>query len=468
MDWDGSFIGNYSVNSGSPVEQYTTSGPEASVTYVGPHDYRVPFLQSIFGAWTILDTLLCPEIEEPELRSPRVCAAHLNPFPCPYPYPILVEGEPACPTESCLWPDTFTCRPAGNNLAPYLYDCGDEELGPCERPIMDECGAEIQINFRYKNHARLPDIFSRCSGIPYVPPIPNGTFTSVRVQPRVEVFTLPSRHFAYDLKVSQEIEGQFCEDCFVQNPDTEAPLIAQVPQLKPDIDVGIQLASMQIELTWENVPLPPWDIIRMANGRLNAGSFLGFPAGSVLFEFGEPEITGQFGCQDVYRLRYMFHVKTVPITAKLTGGTRPTPYEIAEATDDEIYLGQIGIWNRRWHDCPLTFNVGPAGELEYCTNWVRISSRQLTCCDEDPPGPFEYFPLHLLFAMNVCNSNGTAPTFGVANFSYFTPHGTKVASIPAMAQPTFAAINSSIVGTGAHPIKAAAFVPAGSSTCTEL
>lgn len=54
-------------------------------------------------------------------------------------------------------------------------------------------------------------------------------------------------------------------------------------RVSDDINPGILLPSGVFTLRWQRVPFPPWTQIRNLRGKLNAGSFLSAPAGTVMF-----------------------------------------------------------------------------------------------------------------------------------------------------------------------------------------
>lgn len=435
----------YSVLEGSPSEQFTTSGAEASVKYIGPSLYRVPFIKEVFGAWHIDSTTvnLAPEGASENLKTYK-CAI-MSPEVTAYPYMTVLDDEAQCTGEVCLWPDTFSGQPSGDSK-PYLLNCGaGSDLG---YPILDQCAWEYTVNYRYKNNGSLPDILNPDTTIN--PTVPFGTYTECRITTSNEFMTTPGRFSSYNpnaLKDTTSPEWQFQEACRDKK---------QFLKIDDDGFASQLVTTTNIEVVWSNVPLPPWDIIRRASGCVNSHAMFGFPAGAVLFEFAEPEITGYFGCMEVYRLRYVFKVKTAAVV--VSDKERFT-------FRDEILDGQIGIWNRRFSPCPITRTIEIEGPDFYsqCTHWVPVVSvvnntLGQVIVDPNPPNPpgeddqdcdtgtglpFRRFPLQLLFAMNVCDCDPSNPActevFGAVHVTdpsdtskKFIIHGVSLATYSAL------------------------------------
>lgn len=384
----------YSVLEGSPSEQFTTSGAEASVKYIGPSLYRVPFIKEVFGAWNINSEEVNIAPEGAQLKLKTYKCATMSPEVTAYPYMTVLNEEAQCTGEVCLWPDTFSGNPSGDSK-PYLLNCGaGSDLG---YPILDQCAWEYTVNYRYKNNGSLPDILNPDTTIN--PTIPFGTYTECRITTNNEFMTTPGRFFTYEIDALKDASSpawQFNEECGHKK---------QLLKVQDDGFESQLVTTTNIEVVWSNVPLPPWDIIRRASGCVNSHAMFGFPAGAVLFEFAEPEITGYFGCMEVYRLRYVFKVKTAAVSVS---DKERVSYR------DEILNGQIGIWNRRYAPCPITRTIEIEGPDFYtqCTNWVPVvaavnppdwDGEDFQGCDRRDSLTFGRFPLHLLFAMNVCS-----------------------------------------------------------------
>jgi hypothetical protein len=403
----------YSVLEGSPSEQFTTSGAEATVKYIGPSQYRVPFIMEVFGAWHV-DQRTVTVQEDPAITRLVKCAV-MYPEVTAYPYLTVLDDEAQCTGAVCLWPDTFSGQPSGDSK-PYLLNCGaGSDLG---WPILDQCAWEYSVNYRYKNNGSLPDILKTDKPTSLVPQpaIPFGTYTSAKITTSSEYMTTPGRMWKYEPNLFNPAPADswdFCADCSGKS---------QLLKIEDDAISTTEISKLDIELIWDNVPLPPWDIIRAANGCVNSHPIFGFPIGSVMFEFGEPEITGYFGCMEVYRLRYIFKVKTAAV--KTTALYEQAPF-------GEFLDGQVGIWNRRWCPCPVTY--AGLSNTAICSNWVPIKQMvdpEDQCnCSYAPTeqSMFPSYPLQLLFAMNVCNCTpadepgGCVNNFGVLKVKSLYP-----------------------------------------------
>ncbi len=161
-EWD------YAVASGSPSESFTSSGAEATVVYIGPSDYRrINFIKDVFGAWNVYTTNV-GTVEEPKY----VQCAQQYPIASPYAHPTALAADGACTGPYCLWPDTFSGKPADDNSIQYLDDPQCTATNDLLRPIMDTCAWEYTVNYRYRNHAQLPKMLQQQPEIFANPPIP--------------------------------------------------------------------------------------------------------------------------------------------------------------------------------------------------------------------------------------------------------------------------------------------------------
>jgi hypothetical protein len=89
------------------------------------------------------------------------------------------------------------------------------------------------------------------------------------------------------------------------------------PQVPDDIQPGLLLPSGAYRLSWRRVPLPPWDAIRDLRGKVNAASFIGSPAETVLFLGARATREFQFLEEGgFWRLEYSF----LENTKELAGG----------------------------------------------------------------------------------------------------------------------------------------------------
>jgi hypothetical protein len=91
------------------------------------------------------------------------------------------------------------------------------------------------------------------------------------------------------------------------NPDAVLPA---------DAEGAIQLPCTRHVLTWHRVVNPPWTAIRNATGTLNADTFLGAPAGTLLFEGAVTErefvrISGLAESEFAWRIEYRFRENTL-------------------------------------------------------------------------------------------------------------------------------------------------------------
>ena len=435
----------YSIVGGSPSESFTTSGAEASVTYIGPSISRMDFIKGVFGAWHIYQTNV-GSVEVPRY----VQCAQQYPIASPYADLPTIAANGACVGPYCLWPDTFSGKPADDSSIPNLWSDPDCTVtNDLLRPVVDTCAWEYTVNYRYRNHATLPQILKQHAEIGPNPPIPFGTFTDVRMTNSTEWMSIADRHWKYDANAYGlgSTDWDFCTEC------KNKPGATKIVNSNEDggVTQATEINSVEIEVTWDNVPLPPWRIIRRANGCVNEHPIFGFPRGAVKFEFTEPELTGYFGCMEVYRLRYIFKVKTAQVLwfgSDLFDGK----YNSGEVVD-----GMIGLWNRRFCSCPIKL----AGSDALFTNWVPvrgITDDSTADCigggDKLVTRPCESFPLHLLFAMNVCDcSSGQitggscTETFRVLKVDRVNPDEGLVWFFDDMAEPTALAYAAAGIGT---------------------
>jgi len=90
--------------------------------------------------------------------------------------------------------------------------------------------------------------------------------------------------------------------------------------LPADADGAVQLPYTRHVLTWHRAVNPPWSAIRNATGTLNAGTFLGAPAGTLLFEGAAAErefvrITDLAESEFGWRIEYRFREKALTTAA---------------------------------------------------------------------------------------------------------------------------------------------------------
>jgi len=114
----------------------------------------------------------------------------------------------------------------------------------------------------------------------------NGTFLSWQREIGVDVLSVPGRYWRW-----------------TGGPTTD---------LEDDLPLGIRIPVATHSLTWTNLARPPEQAIRRLRGAVNNVTFLGAPAGCVLFVGAR--ITNQFQLDGStrHRLEYTFSEKTVP------------------------------------------------------------------------------------------------------------------------------------------------------------
>ncbi len=268
-----------------------------------------------------------------------------------------------------------------------------------------------------------------------------GTYTDVRANTNQEWMSTEGRFWKYEPDSFGSYTWDFCGAC---KPKQAATKLTNGDQ---DVLQATEISTVELEVIWDNVPLPPWDIIRRANGCVNEHPIFGYPIGAVKFEFGEPEITGYFGCLEVYRLRYKFKVKVAPVTSH-----DDSTFNL-NGSNGEIVNGVIGLWNRRWCPCPIQFG-------SVMTNWVPLrgitDATTAECAGEDSvtnTRPVQSFPLHMLFAMNVCDCSAGAITGGTCTETFVdfevqsSVPDQRTWLFPNMAEPTALAYAAAGIGT---------------------
>lgn len=90
-----------------------------------------------------------------------------------------------------------------------------------------------------------------------LPPVPNGTYVTYAADLGSERMTVPGRAWLWSGTSSEHVAD--------------------------DVNPGIMVPSGIYTLRWQRVPAPPWTKIRSLRGKVNAGSFLSAPAGTVMF-----------------------------------------------------------------------------------------------------------------------------------------------------------------------------------------
>jgi hypothetical protein len=92
---------------------------------------------------------------------------------------------------------------------------------------------------------------------PQLPQVPKGTYLTYRADLGAEYVATPGRIWRWD--------------------DAEQSVVPD------DVNPGLLIPQGTFHLTWHRVALPPWDAIRELRGKVNDASFVGAPAGTVLF-----------------------------------------------------------------------------------------------------------------------------------------------------------------------------------------
>lgn len=118
-----------------------------------------------------------------------------------------------------------------------------------------------------------------------LPSVPEGTILRFRGEVAAEYYATPGRVWSWD--------------------------IAGAPKVPEDVMPGILLPSGGYELIWQRVAYPPWNAIRSLRGKVNQSTFLGSPAGTVLFTGARATREFQF-LEDggLWRLEYQFLEQT--------------------------------------------------------------------------------------------------------------------------------------------------------------
>lgn len=338
------------VIDGAPTERFTSNGGmEASVTFFGPAINRFRFLEYILGRWeyrnwvTIQGTPAGPKI-------PRgVCFSSL-----PKPYVSLSEFAPDSQTphcfnpnyatlpyyetaSHCLWPDTWEIAPADPNSRSEFISCasppsGSPEEDPMHMPIDYSCQCYVTVHYRSKNNGCWPIAFNRyVTGVQYggVPPIPPGTYVDIKTRASGEVQTIEGQSLKY-------------KDPNSYGATWDGGGASVPPRLPVGIGVGSIVSTTQMDVTWSNVAMPPWDFIDSLQGRVNHEPFLGYPKESVCFMGAEWSSQGGVGCVTLYTIHYSFVIKTaqVEISATPSNGNYSDAGMVPGTTS-------IGVWNRR-------------------------------------------------------------------------------------------------------------------------
>jgi hypothetical protein len=167
---------------------------------------------------------------------------------------------------------------------------------------------------------------------PELPKVPKGTYLTFRADLGAEYMATPGRIWRW------------------QAPPAN-------PVVPDDVNPGLLIPQGTFHLTWHRVALPPWSTMRELRGKVNDATFVGAPAGTVLF----------LGA----RVRRRFHFVAL-------GGFWEVQYTFQENTKELTSGAKVG-WNHFYKETKV------AGE-----HWVAIA-------DEDGNAPYGAGDLTQLF-----------------------------------------------------------------------
>jgi len=388
-------VSNGFVIDGAPTERFTSNGGmEASVTFFGPAANRMQFLYDIFGQWDYLGWTG----SVPDKKPQGVCLAKP-----PQPFVSMSETSPggslcfdadraSFDAAHGLWPDTWEIAPADPNSRSAFVTCVNPPTPspvthPMQQPIDYTCQCYITVHYRSKHHASWPLNYIRKNtawGDPTgnnggVPPIPRGTYLDVKSRASAEVQTMEGQGLKWGNPGSSGPSG-------IPGATWSAPANTIPPNLPTGVTVGILVSTTQIDVTWSNVPLPPWDLIDDLTGTVNAQAFLGYPPEAVCFMGADVTYQGGLGCMPLYSLHYNFIVKTAPVS--IEGSPSSTDYINAKVTQARR---DVGVWNRRLSSSTIYY--GPSSSSAVVTNFVPIFSAS------GNKKPFETGDFYKLFQM---------------------------------------------------------------------
>lgn len=89
-------------------------------------------------------------------------------------------------------------------------------------------------------------------------------------------------------------------------------------QVETDVDVGKVITTAAHTFRWTNVTDPPWDAINEARGRVNDRTFLGRPAGTLLFSGDTVDREFNEDGTDTYQVGYTFHERSFSVGTAYT------------------------------------------------------------------------------------------------------------------------------------------------------
>ena len=372
---------NYQVVSESIAESFDNNGQRASITFLGPWENRLDFLDILFGRW----------VRDPD-EDCCVSAVDSTP-PSLYPGPLslvefeeLEEGEPVTVTGvvhgglGCLYPDSYTLRQYGDptpdpdafsiifqggNWIRDGYELNPDKLFQMNNPIRG-CSAEITVDYVSKATAINAD-YALCNCGNFAPiAIPPGVFVDYTYTTDIEFVTVPGRDFSYD-------ETYYSDASVILTPAEPCRSVDgmggfnDLEQVPDEVDNAIPVYSGSINMKLSNMPVPYTHEMLNANNRINSVPILGFPAGSLLMQMGQPRARMNHRCEFVYDVEIQFLIRMVDFCTNNDDG---------DFDDLHLAMGivcdKMGVWNKRWRRCPIELNTAEAPSC--CTHWQEIAT----------------------------------------------------------------------------------------------
>ncbi len=138
---------------------------------------------------------------------------------------------------------------------------------------------DAQVDVTYKPRQQYND--SGAGHHPGVPNVPNGTILEVSSKLATEALTTPGFGLYAVTGGGNQLLGG-------------------------DTTGYIRIACNSFSLRWSRVPQPPWTSMRAIEGLINAASFLGYSASTVLFEGADRDASFQINGSDLWTIVYNF------------------------------------------------------------------------------------------------------------------------------------------------------------------
>lgn len=131
--------------------------------------------------------------------------------------------------------------------------------------------------------------------------------------------------------------------------------VATNPPVDPDTFPGLIIPTGEWNATWSRVPLPPWDTIRAARGKLNASAFLGSPAGTIMFAgFSARRMFQYVSETELWELTYRFRERSIEND------------DGSDVTWNHFYREQAS-GGKHWHTIQNETGTPPYGEADFST-----------------------------------------------------------------------------------------------------